>query len=73
MTMVYILDKPEWFRQPGYIERLAEIISKSTQLEVVRINYCKTDGSMMAPILAALKSSVQTIKEIILPATNWNE
>ena len=59
-------------KQPGYLERLAEIISKSKQLEYVGINYCKMDGAMIAPIIAALHTAIHTMKDISFSGTSWN-
>ena len=61
-------------KQPDYLGRLAEIVSKSNQLEGVYINNCKMEGTMIKPILAALNTptTIRTMKEIYFPYTNWN-
>ena len=71
--MIEIYDKSEWFRQPDYLQRLVEIISKSKQLEQVHINNCGLDGAKIEPIIAALQSSIQTMKKIDFWFANWNE
>ena len=58
--------------QPDYLERLAEIASKSNQLEVVEIYNCEMDGTMISPIIAALNTAIHTMKRIYFQGTNWN-
>ena len=59
-------------KQPDYLERLAEIISQSKQLEGVYINDCDLDGAMITPIIAALHTAIHTMNDIRFWATNWN-
>ena len=59
--VINIWREPYWMQQPGYFDRLVEIISKSTQLETVYINYCDLDGVMLKQVLAALHASIKTM------------
>ena len=59
-------------KQPDYLERLAQIVSQSKELEYVWINKCEMYGVMIQPIIAALNTSIHTMKQIWFSDTNWN-
>ena len=71
--MISIWQKPEWMQQPDYLERLAYIISKSTQLEDISIDNCDRDGIMIKQIIAGLSASIRAIRLIQLRGVNWSE
>ena len=59
-------------KQLDYFLRLAAIFSLSDQLEVVWINKCEMDGTMIKAIIAALETAIHTMKKISFQGTNWN-
>ena len=71
-TVISIRSKPKWMKQPGYLERLAIIISESKKLEEVYIDHCRVDGRTIKPIIAALNTAIHTMKKIKFVGTDWN-
>ena len=59
-------------KEPDYLESLAEIVSRSNQLEHVHISRCEMDGTMIKPIITALHTATHSMKTIKFEDTNWN-
>ena len=57
---------------PDYLERLVKIVSCSRQVERVSIDYCLMDGATIKPIIAALYTSLPTMRSIRFWGVNWN-